>query len=334
MAAPGYSERAAHPIQVAARRTGLSTYVLRAWEQRYNAVSPERSATGRRLYSDADIERLKLLQFATSYGRRIGEVAGLPWEELAALCATDRHSISVPAHAPATDLDRTSASVYRRACLEAIRCMDSGGLESALYSASVAVSASVLLDHVIAPLLHEIGDQYCGGTLRIGQEHIATASIRSFLGTLKINANVQHQGPRIVVGAPSGEKHELGALMAAVMAASEGWDSIYLGTDTPTAEIAGVALRTGAAAVALSIVYSLEDDLLDSELLRLRQQLGPEPAILVGGAAAACCRARLEDIGASILEDFTAMRATLDSVNRASQAPPGYASARSADDVE
>ncbi|MDQ4146702.1 MAG: MerR family transcriptional regulator [Pseudomonadota bacterium] len=58
-------KQAAHPIQVAARRTGLSTYVLRAWEQRYALVTPQRSASGRRRYSDADIERLQLLQFAT-----------------------------------------------------------------------------------------------------------------------------------------------------------------------------------------------------------------------------------------------------------------------------
>ena len=64
-----------HPIQVAARRAGLSPHVLRAWEKRYgDVVAPGRSAGGRRLYSDADIERLRLLHEATRAGRRIGDV--------------------------------------------------------------------------------------------------------------------------------------------------------------------------------------------------------------------------------------------------------------------
>jgi methanogenic corrinoid protein MtbC1 len=334
MAASGHSERAAHPIQVAARRTGLSTYVLRAWEQRYKAVLPERSASGRRLYSDADIERLRLLQFAMSGGRRIGDVADLPSEELAALCASDRHAASARARRSVSELDRESAAIHHHACLDAIHHMNSRALESALYGASVAVSASVLLDQIVALLLHEIGDQYCDGTLRIGAVHMASASIRSILGTLKFYANVQHAGPRIVVGTPTGEKHELGALMAAVMAASEGWDAVYLGTDTPAIEFANAARRTRAAAVALSIVHPVDPGLLDGELRRLREQLGTGAAILVGGAAAARCRGCLEEIAATILDNFTSMRVTLGLVSPAGRTLPEHASAHHPDAAE
>lgn len=46
-----------HPIQVVAHRTGLSRHVIRMWENRYETVTPKRTATNRRLYSEADIER-------------------------------------------------------------------------------------------------------------------------------------------------------------------------------------------------------------------------------------------------------------------------------------
>ena len=71
-----------HPIQVVSRRTGLSQDVIRVWERRYHAVSPERSPTNRRLYSDEDIQRLALLRRATKGGRRIGDVAGLSDEQV------------------------------------------------------------------------------------------------------------------------------------------------------------------------------------------------------------------------------------------------------------
>ena len=72
--------RPQYPVRLVAERTGLSPHVLRIWERRYQVVAPERSAGGQRLYSDADIERLRLLGLATQAGRNIGQLATLPNE--------------------------------------------------------------------------------------------------------------------------------------------------------------------------------------------------------------------------------------------------------------
>ena len=84
-----------HPIKVVARRTGLTPDVLRVWEKRYRAVSPTRLDTGRRLYSDADVERLLLLRRATLAGRRIGQVAKMPNAELEPLVVDDETAMAV-----------------------------------------------------------------------------------------------------------------------------------------------------------------------------------------------------------------------------------------------
>src|SRR5690348_3173135 len=76
MPTPQYS------IKAAARMTGISVHLLRMWEKRYRAVSPSRTGTNRRLYTDADIERLTLLRMATSQGHSIGNIAGLPVRQL------------------------------------------------------------------------------------------------------------------------------------------------------------------------------------------------------------------------------------------------------------
>jgi MerR family transcriptional regulator, light-induced transcriptional regulator len=291
--------QAAHPIQVAARRAGLSTYVLRAWEQRYHAVSPRRSPSGRRLYSDAEIERLQLLQFATRAGRRIGDVVNLPHEELLALCTTDTRAT--------VDHDRSQAGQYYRLCMDAIHQLNSAALESALYNACVLMGLSALLEEVLAPLLRAIGEECRQGAMRIGEEHMATAVIRSFLGTLKLHRNVQPDDPRIVVATPAGQIHELGAMMVAVTASAQGWNAIYLGTDTPADEIAAAAAQTDAHAVAISIVYPADDRRLQQELRHLRRQLGPQMALLVGGAAARHYASVLREIGAILLERLSAL---------------------------
>ena len=67
-----------HPIKVVSRRTGLTPHVIRAWEKRYHAVTPKRTRTNRRVYTDEDVERLLLLRRATLAGRSIGVSQAAP----------------------------------------------------------------------------------------------------------------------------------------------------------------------------------------------------------------------------------------------------------------
>ena len=81
-----------HPIQVVSHRTGLSKDVIRIWERRYKVIEPSRSASGRRIYADAHIDRLLKLKEATGGGRPIGDVAHLSSQELEELLESDRQS--------------------------------------------------------------------------------------------------------------------------------------------------------------------------------------------------------------------------------------------------
>lgn len=71
-----------HEIGAVAKITGLTIHNLRVWERRHNAVIPERSNDGRRLYSDQDIDRLILLKRCVDHGDRIGTIAKLDQDDL------------------------------------------------------------------------------------------------------------------------------------------------------------------------------------------------------------------------------------------------------------
>src|SRR3954471_9946883 len=90
-----------HPIQVVTHRTGISADVLRVWEKRYAVVAPVRSTNGRRLYTDADIERLRLLVEVTRTGRTIGQIAALDDAALIALLAEGDRPTANPRGGPA-----------------------------------------------------------------------------------------------------------------------------------------------------------------------------------------------------------------------------------------
>lgn len=302
-----------HPIQVVARRTGLSVDVIRVWERRYQAVSPGRTEARRRLYSDAEVNRLLLLRRATEAGRRIGDVAALPTDELARLVAADRGAEPGTAAGPED---------FVESCLEAAERMDSVGLEGELARAAVNFSVPVLLERVVAALMREVGERWHRGELRVGQEHLVSAAVRSFLGGLYGTSNMGGTGPVLLVTTPLGQNHELGALMAAVLAAADGWHVVHLAPNTPAADIAAAARQVDARAVALALAYPQDDPRLVQELRLLRQQLEPRVALLVGGRASDGYTEVLSEIGARQLASLAELRAALAELRTASAAAP------------
>lgn len=71
-----------------ANRTQMTIAALRAWERRYAILTPARTAGGQRLYSEADVARVRLVQRLVAEGWSIpGAVArlhaggGLPGEQ-------------------------------------------------------------------------------------------------------------------------------------------------------------------------------------------------------------------------------------------------------------
>lgn len=62
--------------------TGIGVHTLRAWEKRHSVVTPARSSSGRRFYSDEDIEKLKLIRILNKTGEQISSIAKLSYEQL------------------------------------------------------------------------------------------------------------------------------------------------------------------------------------------------------------------------------------------------------------
>jgi MerR family transcriptional regulator, light-induced transcriptional regulator len=296
-----------HPIGVVSRRTGLKPDLIRAWERRYGAVAPGRTDTRRRFYSDADIARLALLKRVVDSGRSIGQVANLSNEELESLVEPGKQEVTT-IQAPGEDI----AGLYLELCLSAARRLEVGELELHLQRASVALSRTTLLDQLLVPLLHRIGELWHQGELRPTHEHVASAVVRSFLGGMYHAYDTPASAPHLIATTPPRQRHELGALMVAAVAAGEGWRATYLGPDLPAEEIAAAATEKGAQAVALSLIYPPDDPRLADDLRRLRRLLGPSTVLLAGGRSCSAYGAVLDEIGAIRVPDLATLRRELD----------------------
>lgn len=292
---------------VVSERTGLTPDVIRVWERRYGVVDPGRDGAGNRLYTDADVARLELLARAVEGGRSIGRIAGLSGDELAELVRADATArwrvaaggASGPSGSVATG--EAAASFVERA-LERTRGLDAAGLEAVLERAAVVLGARVFLEQVVAPLQRRIGEDWHAGVLGVAHEHLASGVTVALLGRLRSRLPTTADAPLVAVATPSGERHEVGALLAAAVASSEGWRVLYLGPDLPASEIAMAATSAGARAVALSVVRTTGSDEVAEEVRALVSELDGSVDVLLGGAGLAALGLELDGSGVVLLK--------------------------------
>jgi DNA-binding transcriptional MerR regulator/methylmalonyl-CoA mutase cobalamin-binding subunit len=310
-----------HTMKVVVRRTGLNPHVIRVWEKRYGAVVPSRTPTQRRLYTDAEIQRLILLRQATLAGHSIGQIARLSNERLRELIDADITAAPAPASHPASSTRSHSAGSpapsHLDACLAAVEQLDATALETALMRARIALSHIVFMEILIIPLMHRIGELWHEGTLRNMHEHLTSAVVRTLLGGLVHTAGLPPTAPHLIVTTPAGQWHEIGALIVASIASADGWQVTYLGPNLPAEDIAAAAQQHHAKAVCLSLVYPPDDPHLPQELVRLRQYLSPNIAVFIGGRATAGYRDILQRIEAVLPSSLAEFRVQMEIVRTA-----------------
>jgi len=208
------------PVRIGelSRRTGVSAELLRAWEQRYGLLRPERSAGGFRLYSAADEARVRRMTALIA--------SGVSASEAAARATSDE---PVAADGAATD----ELAGELRGALDRF---DAEAAHEALDRLLAVVSVEVAISEVLVPFLHELGDRWETGEATVGQEHFASNLVRGrLLGIARGWAN--GSGPAFVLACPPGEEHDLGLIMFGIALSRRGARVVFLGADTPVSTI-------------------------------------------------------------------------------------------------
>ncbi|MBN1478753.1 MerR family transcriptional regulator [candidate division KSB1 bacterium] len=299
-----------YPIKAVAIKTGLTTHTIRVWERRYEIIHPQRTETNRRLYSEEEVQKLILLKKATQAGHSIGQLSKMPLEEIKRL-VQEQNVVRVSSMSNRVDLDEESPEYYVKAALQAAEDFDNEAIDDMLTQASVNFSQPVLIDGVVVPFLNALGDKWFDGEVRIAQEHVASAVVRSFLGRMLSSVRTVEKGPTLLTATVSGLYHEFGAMIVAISAATQGWRAHYLGPNLPAEEIAFSVKKTNARAVVISIVFPPNDDIVREQLLQLRRVLPQDVALLVGGRAADSYMSTLQTINTQPTHSMSELREQL-----------------------
>ncbi len=287
---PSMKMHDSYPLRTVARLTGLTPDLIRAWEKRYGVVSPERGPRGARLYTVEDVAHLRLLARVVGSGRAIGDVAKLGRRELESLAGAPAPSGADGGSAA----EGPGQKVVQRA-LAAVSSFDAEALDRRLGDALLALGSGPFIRRVAFPLLTEVGRRWSEGTLSVADEHLVSGLLHNLLGSL-LRLRGQVARPPVLLATLSGERHEFGLLLVALLLVDAGIGVSYLGADLPVADVVEATRRSGAMVVGVSVVNGENRRHAAQQIVQLERQLPATTEVWLGGrdarAVAAARRTR------------------------------------------
>ena len=280
------------------RRLGVSDHVLRAWERRYGLLRPVRSTGGFRLYSEADLDRVRRMQAHLSQGLSAAEAARAAIDE-------DRPAPTGGGTGDLADHEGLAGAV--EALTLSLDEFDEPAAHAVLDRLLSTLTVETVLRDVVLPYLHDLGERWQQGTVSVAQEHFATNVIRGRLASIGRGWGHGH-GPRAVLACAPGELHDLALLAFGIVLNRNGWRIEYFGANTPIDDLIRMAGVKRPDLVVLAATRPERLDGLTEDLTRLARIA---PLALAGAGAN---RAVADAIGADLLTD--------DPVTAAERMPP------------
>ena len=248
-----------------ARRTGVATELLRAWERRYGLLAPVRTASGYRLYSADDVLRVGRMRQLLAAGLSAAEAAGQalaepprgsrrarhPRPPRPSSAARSRRSTMRPRTPPSTV---SSPTTRPRPCSagSSCRCCTS------------------------------LGAGWEQGEISVAQEHFASNLLRGRLLGLARGWD-RGSGPRAVLACPPGERHDLGLVIFGLALRELGWRITFLGADTPPDTLVDTVRRLAPDALVLAVADPAR---LEGVAETVAELAGGATTVWVGGAGA------------------------------------------------
>jgi methanogenic corrinoid protein MtbC1 len=254
-----YADDPIYNMKAVTQRTGIPAATLRAWERRYHALAPRRSHGNYRLYSERDIATLHWLKVQLDAGLSISRAVAL-LERLRGMnleatlpaqgtpgTAGEKAEMRAP-EVSVANWDQLSSTLF-----DALVSPDEQQAGEVMAEAFALYTVEDVCTNLITPTLARIGEAWFEQKINVAQEHFASAYLMARLMSL-FNAGRKGSGPLILVSCAPTERHELGALMLALLLRRAGHNVLYLGADMPLADLVKAILQWQPRVVALSAV--------------------------------------------------------------------------------
>lgn len=278
-----------YPIQVVSKLSGIGVHTLRAWEKRYQIVVPKRNESGRRLYSDEDVEKLRLLSDLCSLGNNIGSMANKSTSELLELLKKlgkkeSQEHFEADFNSVAKDVDIQSSL---KSLMMALEFYKLDVISHEIKKIILTLSPKDFVYKILIPLLQDVGLRVDRGVFSIAQEHALSSILKFHIGHMIYQSYQQRKKKQslVVLTTPEGELHEFGVLMASLLCCHYGINFYYLGPSLPPDALADAvkSLDANVAIIGTTIVTGSNNN-LDLYISKALKKFGKETTLWLGGA--------------------------------------------------
>lgn len=248
-----------YTIQLASRISGVGVHTIRAWEKRYQAVTPKRNESGRRVYTESEIERLSMLSDLCSLGHSIGQIAKLPTKELKeSLKRLGRYERGENLTFAGQNFNDSKQSLDN--LVLALKLYKLDVISHEFNKLKLLLSPRQFVFDIVSPLLYEVGQLIKKGEINISQEQSLMALIKFHIGGL-LYKQVQQKSKKevnVLITSPEGDYHEMGILMVAMLCSHYNLNFYYLGASLPLSSVIETAKAVEADHLILSLSAGLD----------------------------------------------------------------------------
>lgn len=252
-------------IGVLAERTGVSTHLLRVWEERYGLLTPQRSSGGYRLYGPDDERRVADMVALRDRGVAAADAAAIVLSG----------AVRVPLAELGPELD---AAVVR---------YDEAAAHAIVDRALATHDPLEVVDRLFFPCLRTLGTEWEIGGITVAQEHFGSGLIRGrMLALSPVHEGPAAGAPTAVLACPTHERHDIGLLALCLALRAAGWSVTFLGGDTPIPSVVDTALTL---AVRIMVLSGTEPHMFAAQLEQYAGELARLPvstSLVLGGRAA------------------------------------------------
>lgn len=209
--------------------SGIKAHTIRIWEQRYTFLSPQRTETNIRYYSNKELKTVLNIALLNKFGYKISHIDKMTPDEM-------KEKI--------LSLSQVQAQQERivNDMIHAMVDMKMEEFEAVLDNYILAKGIEKSITQIVFPFLERIGVLWQTNHINPAQEHLVTNIVRQklILG-IETTSNHYRQGVMVLLFLPEGEHHELGLLFMHYLLKSRGITILYVGANIPIRDVEFVA---------------------------------------------------------------------------------------------
>jgi methanogenic corrinoid protein MtbC1 len=146
------------------------------------------------------------------------------------------------------------------------------------------VAIAELYSDLFRASLYEVGELWQSNRISVATEHLATAITESVMSQVVGPALFGHEpiGRTLIVACVTNEYHQVGGRMVADLAELQGWDTYFLGANTPLPDLLDLLADKRPDLLALSVAFYANFPTLQGGIEAVRRR-HPDLPIWLGG---------------------------------------------------